>query len=115
MSAKKPKTKENDLKKYLWSLKGKCSGITEVNSQIIDQYIKFSLMVNDLSIQMKESFDSGELAGLEDNIKLYEKLNKIVLGLYKTLKLEEIKEELAEHGDNPYIELMKAESKDDDL
>lgn len=48
---------------------------------------------------------------LEDKIKIYERINKLTLNLYKVLKFDEIKDELADYG-NPFTKVFN-EAKDD--
>lgn len=113
MSQKKPITKEKQLNSFIWSLKGKCNGITEINAQLINQYCRFTIMAEDMSIKIRQDFDDGNYEAVEAKTKIYEKMNKLQLNLYKTLRFEQIKDKLAGYGDNPYITLMKEEAEED--
>lgn len=112
---KKEKMQEKKLNDYIWSLQGKCDGIVEINRGLISQYCRFSLMAENISIKIKKEFDSGVYDNIEADTKLYEKFNKLMLQLYKTLKFEQIKDELASYGNNPFLKMMHEMEDDNDL
>lgn len=103
-----------DLTEYIWSLKGKCDGIAEINKELINQYAIYAILANELSIKLEKSFDKMPVEEIEAKTKLHERLNKTVLNLYKTLKFEQIKDELADYG-NPFIALSQEADADGDL
>lgn len=112
---KKQKMAEKKLNDYIWSLQGQCDSIVEINRGLISQYCRFYLMAEDISIKIKKEFDDGKYDNIENDTKLYEKFNKLALQLYKTLKFDSIKDELAKYGNNPFTKLVKEAEQDDDL
>lgn len=112
---KKEKMQEKKLNDYIWSLEGKCDGIVKINEDLIRQYCRFCLMAENISIKIKKDFDDGNFDTIENDMKLYEKFNKLTLGLYKTLKFEQIKDELAKAKDNPFEDLRRQAEEDGDL
>lgn len=88
------------LAKYIWTLKGKCDSIANINKQLIEQYCRFAVMADETSVNLERDMDDMNGAELANKLDLYKELNKITLSLYKTLKFEQIKDELADYG-NP--------------
>lgn len=112
---KKSITKENEIKKYIWSLQGKCDGISKMNEKLIDQFCRYCIMAEDMSLKIREDLDNNDFPAMEEKIKIYEKVIKLQLALYKTLRFEQIKDELSAYGGNPFSELMKQEAENDDF
>ena len=69
-----------------------------------------------LDISFSDLFDKSQQSPLRFDfcIKKYEKFNKIMLNLYKTLNFSTIKDELADFG-NPYTKLYLEAEKDGDF
>lgn len=103
-----------DLSNYIWSLKGKSDSISEINKQLIDQYCRFAVMADEVSVFLEKKMNTLPPDEFDAKMKIYEKLNKTTLGLYKTLKFEQIKDELADYG-NPFLALHQAAERDGDL
>ena len=114
MDDKKRKKAINELEKYIWTLKGKCDGITEVNKSLIVQYCRFAVLADECSQDIALRVNSMLPDELDQQLKNYEKFNKITLQLYKVLKFEQIKDELADF-DNPYTKMFKEAEKDGDI
>lgn len=109
------RTKEiNELNNYIWSLKGKADSIAEVNKGLIMQYCRFSVLSDEMSNKLQRELDKMDEVQFDFCIKKYEKFNKIMLNLYKTLKFEQIKDELADFG-NPYTKLYLEAEQDGDF
>ena len=104
----------NELNDYIWSLKGKCDGITDMNKGLILQYCRFAVMSSEMSKKMEKELDAMTEEQFDFCIKKYEKFNKIMLNLYKTLNFSTIKDELADFG-NPYTKLYLEAEKDGDF
>lgn len=96
----------NAMNKFIWGLKGKCDGIAEVNKELIMQYCRFSVLADEVSMTLAKDVDKLDYETLEAEMKKYERFNKTVLSLYKVLKFEQIKDELADF-DNPFTKLYK--------
>jgi hypothetical protein len=110
-------SRQRQIKKmydYIWGLKGKCDGIQEINKALIMQFCRFSVLADETSASIEEGFNDVGADMFEDLIKKYEKLNKSMLILYKVLKFEQIKDEIANYG-NPFIELSQEAETDGDL
>ena len=104
----------NELNDYIWSLKGKCDGITDMNKGLILQYCRFAVMSSEMSKKMEKELDAMTEEQFDFCIKKYEKFNKIMLNLYKTLNFSTIKDELADFG-NPYTKLYMEAEQDGDF
>ena len=104
----------NELNSFIWSLKGKCDGITDMNKGLILQYCRFAVMSSEMSKKMEKDLDAMTEEQFDFCIKKYEKFNKIMLNLYKTLNFSSIKDELADFG-NPYTKLYLEAKKDGDF
>lgn len=114
MDDRKRKKAINDLEKYIWSLKGKCDGIAEVNKGLITQYCRFAVLADECSLDITLGVKKLQPEALDQHLKNYEKFNKITLQLYKVLKFEMIKDELADY-DNPFMKIFKEAEKDGDI
>ena len=104
----------NELNDYIWSLKGKCDGITDMNKGLILQYCRFAVMSSEVAKDIEENFDSMNEEDLDICLKKYEKINKIMLNLYKSLNFSTIKNEMADLG-NPYTKLYMEAEQDGDF
>lgn len=99
------------LNKYIWSLKHKCDSVAQINADLIMQYCRFVVVSDEVSIEITDGINELSPDDLEAKIKIYERLNKMTLNLYKVLKFDEIKDELADYG-NPFTKIFN-EAKDD--
>ena len=104
----------NKLNDFIWSLKGQCDSITEVNRDLIRQYCQFTVMSSEVAKDIEENFDSMNEEDLDICLKKYEKINKIMLNLYKSLNFSTIKDEMADFG-NPYTKLYMEAEQDGDF
>lgn len=102
------------LNTYIWTLKNQCDSIAEINKGLILQYCRFAVLADEVSENIVKNISNIDCATLEDETKKYEKFNKIVLNLYKTLKFDQIKDELADFG-NPYTKLLKEAEENGDF
>lgn len=102
------------LNSYIWTLAHKCNSITQINKELILQYCRFMVMADELSLELATKQEQMKITELKNKLFLYEKYNKIALNLYKVLKFEEIKDELADYG-NPYTRLLNEAQKDGDF
>nr|DAG49977.1 MAG TPA: hypothetical protein [Bacteriophage sp.] len=102
-----------DLSKYIWSLRGKCPMITDVNKDLITQYCQFAVLGGDISTELAEKID--DMLPLEAKVKLeqYQTVNKITLGLYKTLGLGDIKDKKADNQNKFMRAALDAEKEGD--
>ena len=122
MAVSKRTREINKLNDFIWSLKGQCDSITEVNRGLIRQYCQFAVLSSEVAKNIEEKFDSMDEEELDARteeqfdfcIKKYEKFNKIMLNLYKTLNFSTIKDELADFG-NPYTKLYLEAEQDGDF
>ena len=99
------------LNKHIWTLKHQCESITQINAELIMQYCRFVVLSEEVSIEITNGIGKMTTAELEDKIKIYERINKLTLNLYKVLKFDEIKDELADYG-NLFAKVFN-EAKDD--
>lgn len=99
------------LNKHIWTLKHQCESITQINAELILQYCRFVVLSEEVSIEITNGIGKMTTAELEDKIKIYERINKLTLNLYKVLKFDDIKDELADYG-NPFTKVFN-EAKDD--
>lgn len=114
MAVNKRKKAINALNKYIWTLKGKCDGIAEINKSLVLEYCRFAVMAAEMSEEMQNNLDSMDEMEFDAAMKKYEKFNKVTLNLYKTLQFGQIKDELADFG-NPYTKLFKEAEADGDF
>ena len=107
-SRKKSNTAVNRLNKYIWEHRDKCESITETNKELIMQYCRFVVLCEQISERLiSEDLTPDTADALADN---YIKFQKIVLNLYKTLKLDSIKDELT--NSNKFTALFKEAEND---
>lgn len=102
------------LNDYVWTLAHKCSSIAQINRELIAQYCRFTVLADEISIDIASRQEEMKMSELENKLALYEKYNKIALNLYKVLKFNEIKDELADYG-NPYTKLLNEAQEDGDF
>ena len=114
MAVSKRTREINKLNDFIWSLKGQCDSITEVNRGLIRQYCQFAVLSSEVAKNIEEKFDSMDEEELDIYLKKYEKINKIMLNLYKSLNFSTIKDEMANLG-NPYTKLYLEAEKDGDF
>ena len=114
MAVSKRTREINKLNDFIWSLKGQCDSITEVNRGLIRQYCQFAVLSSEVAKTIEKELDAMTEEQFDFCIKKYEKFNKIMLNLYKTLNFSTIKDELADFG-NPYTKLYLEAEKDGDF
>lgn len=102
------------LNKYIWGLAHRCDSITKINTELILQYCRFTVMAEEVSLDISDRAEEMRSTELKNKIALYERYNKIALNLYKVLKFNEIKDELADYG-NPYTKLLNEAQDDGDF
>lgn len=114
MTSKTINNKVKAMNEFIWTLKNKCESINGVNKELIMQYCRFACLADETSKEIQTKLHTLRADELDDKLKLYEKLNKITLNLYKVLKFESIKEEIADF-DNGYTKLIMENKADDDF
>lgn len=113
--AKASRTKAiNDLYNFIFSLKDKCDSINDINKDLIMQYSRFTVLASEMSRDIQDGLDKLDDKTMDSRIALYKEFNKISVGLYKTLKFDNLKDDLKDDK-NPYLALMKEAADDDDL
>lgn len=109
MRAVKANTAVTRLNRYIWEQRDKCDSVTEMNKQLILQYCRFVVLCEQISERLiSEDLTPDDADALADN---YIKFQRIVLNLYKTLKFEQIKDELTTYG-NKFTALFKEAEND---
>ena len=104
----------NALNQYIYSLKDRCDSINDINKDLILQYCRFTVMSNEISLQVQNTLGAEPPEKITVLIDLYKEFNKISVGLYKTLKFDTIKDEL-KNEKNPYLTLLQQASGDGDF
>ena len=104
----------NALNQYIYSLKDSCDSINDINKDLILQYCRFTVMSNEISLQVQNTLGAEPPEKITVLIDLYKEFNKISVGLYKTLKFDTIKDEL-KNEKNPYLTLLQQASGDGDF
>ena len=105
MAKKSRETKIKELNDYIWTLEGKCEKVNKINTGLILQYCRFMVLADELSIEIAKNIKNDD-ADIAQLIAKYEKLQKLALNIYKTLKLDDIKSEDG-NKENPFIKLLQ--------
>lgn len=114
MAKKSRETKIKELNDYIWSLDGKCEKITKMNEGLILQYCRFTVITDELSVEITKKIDKLSEKDATQLIEKYEKLQKLSLNIYKTLKLDDIAG--AENSkENPFLKLLRDAQSDGDF
>ena len=113
MAKKSRETKIKELNDYIWTLEGKCEKVNKINTGLILQYCRFMVLADDLSIEIAKNIKNDD-ADIAQLIAKYEKLQKLALNIYKTLKLDDIKSEDGSK-ENPFIKLLQEAQTDGDF
>ncbi len=102
------------LNEYIWTLKDHNENICELNKDLILQFCRFSVLAEEMSVKIQKfklANDAGNLAIGDAQLALYAKYNKFMIQLYKTLKLDSVKNDLTKFQ-NPYLELLENNDED---
>lgn len=102
------------LNDYIWSLKGKCPMVTEINRSLIMQFCRFEVLANDISKNLQDNMEDLDPLEVKSMLESYESINKIVLQLYKTLQFATIKDESADMG-NKFTRMFNESLKEGDF
>lgn len=113
--AKKSRDKKiKELNDYIWTLKGKCEKVTQINAGLILQYCRFTVITDELSVEITKKIDKLPEKEANQLIEKYEKLQKMALNIYKTLKLDDIAEADGSK-ENPFLKLLADAQNDGDF
>lgn len=102
------------LNEYIWTLKERNENICELNKDIILQYCRFAVLAEEMSVKIQKfklKEDASNIQVADAQLSLYAKYNKFMIQLYKTLKLDSVKNDL-KNFKNPYMELLKENDED---
>ncbi len=113
--AKKSRDKKiKELNDYIWTLEGKCEKVTRINADLILQYCRFTAIADELSVEISKSIDKLPEKDAAQLIEKYERIQKLALNIYKTLKLDAV---AADEGskENPFAKLLKDSQDDGDF
>lgn len=103
-----------ELNDYIWTLEGKCEKVNKINTGLILQYCRFMVLADELSIEIAEHLEDYDEGKMEFTISKYEKLQKLALNIYKTLKLDAIKSD-GDNAGNPFLQLLQEAQADGDF
>lgn len=114
-NGKKSRAKRiKELNDYIWSLEGKCERVNKINTGLILQYCRFMVLADELSLEIASHLDDYDADQMEFTISKYEKLQKLALNIYKTLKLDAIKFD-GDNAGNPFLQLLQEAQNDGDF
>lgn len=102
------------LNEYVWTLKNRNENICELNKDLIMQYCRFCVLAEEMSVKIQKfklADDASNLAVGDAQLAMYAKYNKFMIQLYKTLKLDSVKNDLSNFK-NPFLELLQEENDD---
>ena len=115
VSGKKSREKRiKELNDYIWTLEGKCEKVNKITTGLILQYCRFMVLADELSIEIAEHLEDYDADQMEFTISKYEKLQKLALNIYKTLKLDAIKAD-GDNAGNPFLQLLQEAQTDGDF
>ena len=114
MAKKSRETRIKELNDYIWTLEGKCEKVNKINTGLILQYCRFMVLTDEISVDLANNIDSYDDDTVAQLIAKYEKLQKLALAIYKTLKLDNIQAEDAGKG-NPFVKLLQEAQNDGDF
>ena len=114
-SGKKNREKKiKELNDYIWTLEGKCEKVSKINTGLIMQYCRFQVLTDELSVEIAQNMDDYNADQLALVVAKYEKLQKLALNIYKTLKLDAIKSD-GDNAGNPFLQLLQEAQSDGDF
>ena len=114
MAKKSRETKIKELNNYIWTLEGRCEKINKINSGLIMQYCRFMVLAEEKSVEIANNVDKYTEEEMVTAVSKYEKFQKLALNIYKTLKLDDIKAEVA-NVENPFTKLLTEAMQDGDF
>ena len=114
MAKKSRETKIKELNDYIWTLEGKCEKISKINTGLILQYCRFMVLTDELSIEIAKNMDKYDADQMAVVVAKYERMQKLALNIYKTLKLDDIKSDDGSK-ENPYLKLLQEAQADGDF
>ena len=106
MAKKSRETKIRELNNYIWTLEGKCEKVL--------QYCRFMVLAEEISVEISKNIEKYDEAQINTLFVKYEKLQKLALNIYKTLKLDDIKPEDGSK-ENPFLKLLQEAQADGDF
>ena len=114
MAKKSRETKIRELNNYIWTLEGKCEKVNKINAGLILQYCRFMVLAEEISVEISKNIENYDEAQINTLFVKYEKLQKLALNIYKTLKLDDIKPEDGSK-ENPFLKLLQEAQTDGDF
>ena len=114
MAKKSRETKIKELNDYIWTLEGKCEKVNKINTGLILQYCRFMILMEEITVDLAKNIDKYDDDKVAQLVGKYEKLQKLALAIYKTLKLDDIKNEDGSKG-NPFMKLLEEAQADGDF
>ena len=114
MAKKSRETKIKELNDYIWTLEGKCEKVNKINTGLILQYCRFMVLTDELSVDIASNIEKYDDEQIAQKIAKYEKLQKLALNIYKTLKLDDIKSD-GDNAGNPFMKLLQEAQSDGDF
>jgi hypothetical protein len=114
MAKKSRETKIKELNDYIWTLEGKCEKVNKINTGLILQYCRFMVLTDELSVDIASNIEKYDDEQITQMIAKYEKLQKLALNIYKTLKLDDIKSD-GDNAGNPFMKLLQEAQADGDF
>ena len=114
MAKKSRETKIKELNDYIWTLEGKCEKVNKINTGLILQYCRFMILMEEITVDLAKNIDKYDDDKVAQLVAKYEKLQKLALAIYKTLKLDDIKNEDGSKG-NPFMKLLEEAQADGDF
>ena len=114
MARKSRETKIKELNDYIWTLEGKCEKINKINTGLILQYCRFMVLADELSVEISKNVDKHDESQINTLFTKYEKLQRLALNIYKTLKLDDIKSDDGSK-ENPFLKLLQEAQTDGDF
>lgn len=114
MAKKSRETRIKELNDYIWTLEGKCEKVTKINTGLILQYCRFMVLTDEISVDLANNIDKYDDDKVALLIAKYERLQKLALNIYKTLKLDAIKSD-GDNAGNPFLQLLQEAQTDGDF
>ena len=114
MAKKSRETRIKELNDYIWTLEGKCEKVTKINTGLILQYCRFMVLTDEISVDLANNIDKYDEEKVAQLIAKYERLQKLALNIYKTLKLDSIQAEDSSK-ENPFVKLLNEAQADGDI
>ena len=114
MAKKSRETRIKELNDYIWTLEGKCEKVTKINTGLILQYCRFMVLMDEITVDLAMNIDKYDDDKVTQMVGKYEKLQKLALAIYKTLKLDNIQAEDSSK-ENPFVKLLNEAQVDGDI